>query len=267
MSEPFLLFERDAGVVTVTFNRPKERNAISERDHMLELASFCESVTDDYSVKAIVITGAGSAFCAGGNIKNMRDKKGEFSGTPYELRNKYRRGIQLIPAAFYELEIPVVAAINGPAIGAGLDIACMCDIRIAAQGAIFAESFVKLGIIPGDGGAWFLPRIIGISAASQMALTGATIDASQALAWGLVSEILPAEQLLARAQEIAHGIASHPGHATRLTKRLLREGLDMKLGPLLELTAAYQALAHRTDDHGEAVAAFVEKREPRFVGR
>ncbi|MBW8911214.1 MAG: enoyl-CoA hydratase/isomerase family protein, partial [Sphingomonas sp.] len=150
MSEPFLTIERTGAVVTATLNRPEERNAISEAGHVAEIQHFCAEMSADMSVRAIVLTGAGSAFCAGGNIKNMRDKVGMFEGSPYEVRNKYRAGIQLIPTALYELEVPVVAAINGPAIGAGLDLACMCDIRIAAGGAAkFAESFVKLGIVPG----------------------------------------------------------------------------------------------------------------------
>lgn len=266
MIEPFLIVERDGAVVTATLNRPEERNAISEASHIAEIEAFCADMTADSSVKAVVLTGAGSAFCAGGNVKNMRDKAGMFAGSPYELRNKYRRGIQLIPAALYELEVPVVAAINGPAIGAGLDLACMCDVRIAAEGAVFAESFVKLGIVPGDGGAWLLPRVVGMSRATLMTLTGDTIGTQQALDYGLVTEVIPAGGLLDRAQEIAHRIAANPGHATRLAKRLLREGQDMKLGPLLELSAAYQAIAHHSADHEEAVTAFLEKRTPNFTG-
>lgn len=267
MSEPFLIVERDGPVVTVTLNRPDERNAISKADHIAQIVDFCAATTADASVKAVVLTGAGSAFCAGGNVKNMRDRIGMFEGSPYELRNKYREGIQLIPTALYELEVPVVAAVNGPAIGAGLDLACMCDVRIAAEGAIFAESFVKLGIVPGDGGAWLLPRIIGNARASLMTLTGDAIDTARALEYGLISEAVAPGDLLNRAREIAARIASNPGHATRLAKRLLREGQDMKLGPLLELSAAYQALAHHSADHEEAVAAFLEKRKPNFTGR
>ncbi len=264
--EPFLIIERDGPVVTVTLNRPNERNAISEQEHIDEISHFCAQATADHTIKAVVLTGAGSAFCAGGNVKNMRDKKGMFGGTPYQMRNGYRTGIQQIPLALYELEVPVVAAVNGPAIGAGLDLACMCDVRIAAEGAIFAESFVKLGIVPGDGGAWLLPRVIGMARASLMTLTGDAIDTAKALEYGLVSEVVPADQLLSTAQKIAHRIASNPGHATRLAKRLLRDGQDMKLGPLLELSAAYQALAHHTADHQEAVSAFLEKRKPEFTG-
>lgn len=265
--EKFLLVERDGTVVTATLNRPQERNAISESEHIGEIEEFCNAVAADPTIRAVVLTGAGTAFCAGGNVKSMRDRKGMFAGSPLELRNKYRAGIQRIPLALYELEVPVVAAINGPAIGAGLDLACMCDVRVAAEGAIFAESFVKLGIVPGDGGAWLLPRVIGMARASLMTLTGDAIDAAKALEYGLVNDVVPADRLLETAKDIAHRIAANPGHATRLAKRLLRDGQDMKLGPLLELSAAYQALAHHTADHEEAVAAFLEKRPPAFIDR
>lgn len=263
----FLIIERDGPVLIVTLNRPDERNAISETEHSEEIAAMCARVTRDASIRAVVLTGKGKAFCAGGNVKHMRERTGMFAGSPFEIRNRYRTGIQLIPAALYDLEVPVVAAINGPAIGAGLDLACMCDIRVAADTAVFAESFVKLGIVPGDGGAWLLPRVIGMAKASLLTLTGETIDASRALDYGLVTEVVAGEHLLSRALEIASQIAANPGHATRLAKRLLREGQDMKLAPLLELSAAFQALAHHSADHPEAVAAFVEKRAPNFIDR
>ena len=258
--EPFLLVERDGAVVTATLNRPDERNAISETAHSEEIAAFCADVTRDTSIRAVILTGKGKAFCAGGNVKHMQSKTGMFSGSPYALRNSYRTGIQLIPMALYELEVPVIAAINGPAIGAGLDLACMCDIRISTSEATFAESFVKLGIVPGDGGAWLLPRVIGMARATLMTLTGDAIGADKALDYGLVSEAVEADRLMDRARAIAASVAANPGHATRMAKRLLREGQDMKLASLLELSAAYQALAHHTADHDEAVAAFVEKR-------
>jgi enoyl-CoA hydratase/carnithine racemase len=143
----------------------------------------------------------------------------------------------------------------------------MCDIRLASDKALFAESFVKVGIVPGDGGAWLLPRVIGMPRASIMAFTGDTIDAAQALAWGLVAEVLPADELAARAQALAQRIAANPGHALRLTKRLLREGQHMRLDSLLELSAAFQALSHHTDDHLEAVNAMLDKRAPNYAGR
>lgn len=265
MSEqPFMIVERQGPVVIATLNRPDTRNAITEIAYSEEIAAFCAHMTRDLTVRAIVLTGAGSAFCAGGNVYHMAERKGMFAGPPFALRNTYRTGIQMIPTALYELEVPVVAAVNGPAIGAGLDLACMCDIRIASSRARFAESFVKLGIVPGDGGAWLLPRIVGMARASLMTLTGDTIDAATALEYGLVAEVVQPEQVLPRAIEVAEAIAANPGHATRMAKRLLREGQDMKLAPLLELSAAFQALSHHTADHAEAVAAFLESRAPAY---
>lgn len=265
MTTPFLLIERDGAVVTARLNRPDTRNALTEPAQMEELVDLCRQVRGDSSIKAMVLTGEGSAFCAGGNVKDMRDRGGIFAGSPFEVRESYRNTIQRIPLALYELDVPVVAAVNGPAIGAGLDLACMCDIRIASDKALFAESFVKVGIVPGDGGAWLLPRVISMQRASLMAFAGDTIDAAKALDWGLVAEVVPADQLVAHAQALAQRIAANPSHALRLTKRLLREGQHMRLDSLLELSAAYQALAHHTDDHMEAVNAFLDKRAPKYT--
>lgn len=262
----FLICERDGGVLTAHMNRPESRNALTEPGQMQEFVDLCRQIRRDSSVKVLVLSGNGSAFCAGGNVKDMRERGGIFAGSPYQVRESYRNGIQSIPTALYDLDVPVIAAVNGPAIGAGLDLACMCDIRIAADSALFAESFVRLGIVPGDGGAWLLPRIVGMPRASLMAFTGDTIDAAKALAWGLVADVVPAAQLQAEAQSLARRIATNPGHALRLTKRLLREGQHMRLDSLLELSAAYQALAHHTQDHQEAVAAFIEKRPAVYTG-
>lgn len=263
----FLQIEREGGIVTVRMNHPETRNALTTPEQIQEFVDLCADIRRDKSVRVMVLTGNGSAFCAGGNVKDMHERGGIFAGSPYELRNTYRDGIQRIPLAIYELDIPVIAAVNGPAIGAGLDLACMCDIRLAAPKAIFAESFVRLGIVPGDGGAWLLPRIIGIPKASLMAFSGEAIDAAKALEWGLVEQVCTHETLQSEAQALARKIASNPGHALRLTKRLLREGQHMRLDSLLELSAAYQALAHHTEDHQEAVAAFVDKRDPRYQDR
>lgn len=267
MSQPFLLIEREGGVITARLNRPESRNALTEPAQMDELVDLCHQVRRDRSVKVLVLTGEGSAFCAGGNVKDMRDRGGIFAGSPFDVRESYRNTIQRIPLALYELDIPVIAAVNGPAIGAGFDLACMCDIRLAGEKALFAESFVKVGIVPGDGGAWLLPRVIGMQRASLMSFTGDTIDAVKALEWGLVLEVVPTEKLLPHAQALAQRIAANPSHALRLTKRLLREGQHMRLDSLLEMSAAYQALAHHTDDHLEAVNAFLDKRPPSYQDR
>jgi enoyl-CoA hydratase/carnithine racemase len=145
-------------------------------------------------------------------------------------------------------------------------VACMCDIRIASSNAKFAESFVKLGIVPGDGGAWLLPRIIGLSRAAELSYTGQVIDAEQAAAWNLVSRVVPPEQLLPAAQELAERIAANPPHAVRMTKRLMREAMHTRLDTTLEMSAAFQSLSHQTEDHREAVSAFLEKRTPLFKG-
>ncbi len=260
----FLEVERHGAVLMVRMNSPETRNALTKPEQFQEFVDLCADLRQDLSVKAVVLTGNGKAFCSGGNIKDMQNREGIFAGSPYELRNNYRNGIQRIPLALYELDIPIIAAVNGPAIGAGLDLACMCDIRIASNKALFAESFVKLGIIPGDGGAWLLPRIIGIPKASIMAFTGDAIDAEQALEWGLIEQLCSEDELEEKALDMAQRIAKNPSHALRMCKRLLREGQHMRLDSLLELSAAYQSLAHHTQDHAEAVDAFVEKRQPVF---
>ncbi|MBG6476742.1 crotonase/enoyl-CoA hydratase family protein [Pseudomonas aeruginosa] len=263
----FLQIGRDGAIVTVRMNHPETRNALTSPEQIQEFVDLCAELRRDPSARVMVLTGNGSAFCAGGNVKDMRSREGIFAGSPFERRNTYRDGIQRIPLALYELDIPVIAAVNGPAIGAGLDLACMCDIRLASSSALFAESFVRLGIVPGDGGAWLLPRIIGIPKASLMAFTGDTIDAAKALEWGLVEQVCTHETLQSEAQSLAQRIASNPGHALRLCKRLLREGQHMRLDSLLELSAAYQSLAHHTEDHQEAVAAFMDKRKPDYLDR
>lgn len=213
----------------------------------------------------MILTGAGTAFSSGGDINDMkRQSAGAVTGM--EIRQEYRVGIQQLPLALFNLEVPVIAAVNGAAIGAGMDLACMCDVRIASEHAKFAESFVKLGIIPGDGGAWLLPRLIGLSRASEMSFTDEVINAQTAADWGLVSRVVPADQLLATANELAQKIAANPPHAVRLTKRLLREAMHTRLDTLLEMAAAFQALSHQTADHKEAVATFLEQRTPVFKG-
>ncbi len=263
----FLQIERDGGIVTVRMNSPETRNALTSPEQIQEFVDLCAELRRDHSARVMILTGNGSAFCAGGNVKDMREREGIFAGSPYELRNNYRDGIQRIPLAVYELDIPVIAAVNGAAIGAGLDLACMCDIRLASTSALFAESFVRLGIVPGDGGAWLLPRIIGVPKASLMSFTGDTINAAKALEWGLVEQVCTHETLASEALALAQRIASNPGHALRLCKRLLREGQHMRLDSLLELSAAYQSLAHHTQDHEEAVAAFIDKRKPEYQDR
>ena len=261
-----LLYQQEGSVVTLTMNQDETRNAISSDAMIDAFEAAAKKINRDDSVSVVVLTGAGKAFSSGGNVKDMHEKEGMFGGSPVELREGYRRGIQRIPLAMNNLEVPLIAAVNGPAIGAGCDLAMMCDIRIASTKAKFAESFAKIGIIPGDGGAWFLPRAIGMSRACEMAFTGEAVDADTALSWGMVSQVAEPEELMTAAYKMAERIAVNPPRALRMTKKLLKEGQKVSLETLLELSASMQALAHHTSDHGEAVAAMLEKREPRFTG-
>ncbi len=255
------------GVVTITINKPELRNPISEHDVIEGLLSALERMEADPDVRAAILTGAGKAFSSGGNINAMKPGAGGLNGgLPARTRGNYKRGIQRLPLAFAALEVPVIAAVNGPAIGAGLDLTCMCDLRIAGESAKFAESFVKLGIIPGDGGAWLLQRVVGFSKAAEMSLTGDAIGAQEALACGLVSQVVPDEDLMPTAQALAARIAANPPFAVRMTKRLLWEARRSDLATVLEMSAAMQAVAHATGDHEEAVNAFLEKRSPAFKG-
>ncbi|MDB5986299.1 MAG: Enoyl-CoA hydratase [Nevskia sp.] len=261
----FLIYEQQGHVVTLTMNEPERRNPLTGNSAVADFLAAIDRIQGDPAVRAVILTGAGTAFSSGGDIRDMeRQASGQVSGM--QVRQEYRSGIQKLPLALFNLEVPIIAAVNGAAIGAGLDLACMCDIRIASEHAKFAESFVKLGIIPGDGGAWLLPRIIGMSRAAELSFTGDLIGADIAASWGLVSRVVPADQLLAAAHELAQRIAANPPHAVRMSKRLLREGMHTRLDTLLEMAAAFQALSHQTDDHKEAVAAFLSKRAPDFKG-
>lgn len=265
MTSP-LLIEQDGPIRTVTLNQPERRNPISDQAMVDALCEAMAEADADIGVRVVILTGAGTAFSSGGDLKQMKSGAGLRAGLPAQTRRNYKTGIQRLPLAFQALEVPVVAAVNGPAIGAGLDLATMCDIRIAAESAKFAESFVKLGIIPGDGGAWLLPRIVGFSRATELALTGEMFDARTALEYGLVSHVVPDADLMAKAREVAGKIAANPPHAVRMTKRLLREGQTAGLANILEMSAAMQSLAHATRDNDEAIDAFIEKRTPVFRG-
>ena len=244
-------------------NEPQTRNALTGNSAVDEFVAACQRINSDLSVRVVIITGAGPVFSAGGNVKDMR-RFFEQDVDPVRIREEYRNGIQRLPLALYNLEVPTIAAVNGAAIGAGCDLTCMCDIRIASESASFAESFVKVGIIPGDGGAWLLPRVVGLSKAAEMSFTGDALSAADALECGLVSRVVAPGELLAAANDLAQRIASNPGNALRMTKRLLREGQNTRLESLLELSAGFQALAHKTPQHKEAVMAFIEKRKPVF---
>lgn len=264
MDQPAIIYEQTGHVVTLTLNMPELRNPVSEPEMIEGLVAAVDRLNADTSVRAAILTGAGSAFSSGGNLKAMAAPGGNADRPPAENRLWYVDGIQRIPRAFERLEVPIIAAVNGPAIGAGCDLACMCDIRIAGRSAKFAESFVKLALIPGDGGAWLLPRAIGQSRAREMAFTGDMITADTALDWGLVSYVVDDAALMAEARAIADRIAANPSHALRMTKKLITSAQDTSLDRVLDMSAAMQPLVHATRDHREALQAFLEKRSPNF---
>ena len=262
-----LLYDQQDHVVTLTFNMPETRNALTDRDLCSAIVAAMHRINSDQSVRCAIVTGAGKAFSSGGNLKHMRDKESIFGGDAVDAKDGYRSGIQQVAKAMWECEVPLIAAVNGPSYGAGCDTTCLCDIRIASTAATFAENFVRVGLISGDGGAWLLPRQIGLSRAAEMTFTAEPVHAETALAWGLVSAVVEPDQLLPEAHKLAARIAKNPPRQLRMAKRLLREGLNTRLDTVLELAAAYQGACHQTEDHMEAVNSLLEKRDANFTGR
>ena len=261
MTEP-VKYEQEGGVVTLTLNEPETRNAISPA--IIEsLLGHIARINGDLTVGCVIVTGAGEGFSSGGNVKRMKERNTDTERTPAQTRRYYTEGIQRIPLAMYGLEAPSIAAVNGAAVGAGCDLATMCDIRIAARSARFGESFLRVGLVSGDGGAWFLPRAVGLSKAYEMTFTGDFVDAAEAERIGLVSRVVDDAALMDEARALARKIAGQPIHALRLSKKLIRDSEHTNL----DMAASSQALAQSTYYHKEAVLAFNEKRRPRFEGR
>lgn len=263
----FARFEKSGRVATITLNRSDSRNAIATLEDCNDLAAALNRANDDPEVNALVLTGAGKAFCSGGDLKAIRERSGIGPrAAPAETRANYRRGVQSIIRTLADIEVATIAAINGPAIGLGLDIAALCDMRVIGASVKVASSFLKVGIIPGDGGAWILTQLLGPARAAELVLTGDTIDAEEALRIGLVNKIAADDKVLEEARALADRVAVNPPRSVRMAKRLLRQSRESSFADVLELSAAFQALAHETADHKEAVNAFVEKRPPRFTG-
>ena len=267
MSEPNVLLDIKDRIATVTLNDPERRNPITGNDMIEALLEKFAKVQADPEVSVMILTGAGSAFCAGGDIKEMNDPDGVFRKEPLAAAQSYVDGVQKLPQALYNLDIPTIAAVNGPAVGAGCDLTMMCDMRIASEKARFGEVFLNLGIIPGDAGSWFLLRRLGHQRAADLTFSGRMVAADEALEIGMVLEVVPHDTLLERARERAAVIAAKPPRAVRIAKRLMRNAERMDLPDFLNSAAAYQALMHQTEDHHEAVSAFIEKRKPHFTGR
>src|ERR687897_2323382 len=255
MSE--VLSRRDGAVMTITLNRPEVFNAFNTALHEALRAALEEAATPE--VRAVVITGAGRGFCSGQDLKEFREAPGSIRE---RLEQTYHPNIRLIRT----LEKPVIAAVNGPCAGAGLSFAAACDIRIASDAATFVPGFVGIGLIPDSGGSWFIHRLLGFARAFEWMTSNRKLTAAEAHACGLVSEVVEAEQLPARAAELAVGYAEQPTRGIGLTKRLFDHAYHASLDEQLELEAELQQASTGTADFAEGVAAFLEKRPPRFSG-
>ncbi len=249
----------DNNIATLTFNRHDVRNALTSTAIADDIVKTADWINTTPEIAVLIITGAGSAFSSGGNIKDMAERSGDFAGDVQELERRYREGIQRIPLALHKLEVPIIAAVNGPAIGAGFDIANMCDIRIASTKAKFGETFVNLGIIPGDGGAWFMQRLIGYQKAAELTFTGRVIDASEAKTIGVVLDVTEPDGLLNRVNKLASEMAAKPVASLRLTKRLMKLAQRTELPDFLDMCAVFQGMCHNNPEHLTAVNAMLEK--------
>lgn len=245
-------YESHDHLATITLDRPEARNAYSD-EMCVQLVEALDRADRDADVRCAILTGSGAAFHAGGDVKAMKQRSGMFAGDAPELRRRYRSGIQAVPRRIARFDKPLVAAINGPAIGAGLDLACMCDIRIAAAGARLGSTFVRVGLVPGDGGAYFLARVVGFPRALELMLTGRVLQADEALRIGLLHEVVPAEELLPTARARAGAIAANPPDAVQLTKRAAYRSWPGDLEAALELAATYQGIAQNLEDHRRAL--------------
>jgi 2-(1,2-epoxy-1,2-dihydrophenyl)acetyl-CoA isomerase len=252
-----VLTSRDGAVLTITLNRPDKLNAFIAEMHGDLRDALAEA--DDADVRAVVITGAGRGFCVGQDLA-------EFSDIPdiaEALRGSYHPNIRAIRA----LEKPVIAAINGPAAGAGLSLACACDLRIASDAAMLVPGFIGIGLVPDAGGAYFLERLLGAARAFELMASGRRLSAQEAFDWGLVSEVVEAARFDERVAELAAEWAASPTRGVALTKQLFDTAERATLDETLELEGELQAEATGTADFREGVAAFLEKRDPDFSGQ
>lgn len=254
---------RTSGVLRITLSDPETRNAITGPEMLDGLLDALDDAEKDPDIAVVVLDAKGPAFSSGGNVKDMADREGLFAGTPADMTEAYRETIQQLTRFMATTDLVTIASVNGPAVGAGFDLVLGCDLRYGSRNARFAHTFIEMGIIPGDGGAWLLPRVVGWQRATELALTARFISSAEAEAYGVLLEVVPEEKLDARVREVANTIASKPRPAVVLAKRLLRQSRSMDLDGFLEFSAALQAIAHSTPEHEVAVADYVQKLKDR----
>jgi enoyl-CoA hydratase/carnithine racemase len=250
---PNLNFTIADGVARIVLNRPERMNAFTFE--MIDAwAAALQHCRTDEAVKVVVVTGAGKAFCSGGDIVEMCDR---VDRTPEQRKDEIFQRVQRIPLALEDLDKPVIAVVNGVATGAGLDLALMCDMRFAAESARFAETYLKVGLVPGAGGTHFLPRLVGTAKALEMFLTAEFLDSAEAVALGLVNKVFPDDTLQAEVEKIVAKIAARPGWAMRAIKRAIYQGMRSDLRTSLDLISSHYAVATSLPEHRSAVNAFV----------
>ncbi|MGE0718816.1 MAG: enoyl-CoA hydratase/isomerase family protein [Alphaproteobacteria bacterium] len=258
-----LLFAVEDGIATITLSRPERMNAFTFEMIDAWVERLAEVRTND-AIKVLVVTGAGKAFCAGGDIVEMKDRLAQ---TPLQRKNELWTRIQRIPLSLEDLDKPVLMAVNGAATGAGMDLALQGDLRYAAEGARFAETYVRVGLVPGAGGTWYLPRVVGVAKALELFWTADFVEGAEAERIGLVNKVVPADELLPHVYGVARKIAGSATLAARLIKRAVYQGLRVDLRTSLDMISSHYAVVTAGHDHREAVEAFIEKRKPEFEGR
>lgn len=256
--DPILFDVAANGVATLTLNRPEKYNAFT-REMILAWHAALQRAQEDREVRVVVLTGAGKAFCAGGDV-GAQSKRIETSAI--EQKDFLFRLVHRIALEMEKFDKPVIAAINGVAMGAGLDMALMCDIRVMCETAKVAESYINVGLIAGDGGTWYLPRIVGMQKALELCWTGRQVAAQEALRIGLVAHVAPAGTSVTIAQELAATIAVQPPDAVQLYKRAMRQGMSMNLETHLDMVSSHMSLLRATSEHKERVAAFLARKRP-----
>lgn len=263
---PQLILQKKNHELWLTLNNPEQSNAITLPmiDSLCRVARHADF---DPEIRVIVVTGAGKNFCSGGDVKAMQERSGMFQGESDELRRRYMHGIQQISRTLEELSTPLIAMVNGAAIGAGCDLAMMCDLRIGTHTTKFGETFTKIGLVPGDGGTFFLQRVVGYAKAMEMSLTGDIYEGAQAKDFGLMQFLVNEEELLAQTESLATKVAKNAPIAQQMTKKALKISYLHDLGTSLDLLASFQGITQRTQDHFEALAAAKEKRQPQFKGQ
>jgi len=261
MGERVLLSKKD-GIAWVTMNRPEVLNAL-DPELLRDLVQTLSEVGRDGEVRAVVLTGAGRAFSAGGDVKVQKQSL----DMPLPSRLERATMVQGIAREITGMEKPVIAAVNGPAMGAACDMALACDMRIASESASFGELFIRRGLVPDTGAMFFLPRLVGLARAKELVFTGDIIDAREAERIGLVNRVVPAERLESETLQLAGRLASGPTKAIGLAKKVINKSLATDLETSLDYALHALALCYQTEDHAEAARAFSEKREPHFRGQ